>query len=242
MTKKFKWTVETLEIFKKKFIQQELGDIIIPRETIEDFEEFTAGSQISFVLNIEKNNLKIELNGDIQWKRPSPITLPHKKLPAGLGIKLNDKSIQELKPFFPDMTYDLEDMNEQRVGGNYIKIRRDFSKKKKKSSREDENRTHPRIPVAAFGEVFFDDESTDMKVIDISLAGMGFYINEPVPVGEEILVIFEDEQYHKKFFIRSKVVRHLKIKKKTIGIAVRFLFSEDNTQKKALVNYIARHS
>lgn len=242
MTKKTKWSVETLEIFKKRFVQQELGDLMIPREAIEYFEDFTAGSKISFILHIEKNNLKIELEGEIKWKRPNPITLPNKKLPAGLGIKLNNKSIQELKPFFPDMTYDLEDMNEQRVGGNYIKIRRDFSKKKKKSSREDENRTHPRISVSASGEVFFDDESTEMKVIDISLAGMGFYINEPIPVGEEILVIFEDEQYHKKFFIRSKVVRHLKIKKGTIGIAVKFIFSEDKTQKKALMNYIVRHS
>jgi c-di-GMP-binding flagellar brake protein YcgR len=93
-------------------------------------------------------------------------------------------------------------------------------------------------------ELFINGLTKKFTTSDISLLGMKLISEEKLPVGEEVLVLFEDLSAHKQFMLKAVVLRNIPNRKepeKTAAVGLKFIF-ENETQKKELMKFIARKS
>ncbi len=262
-------TIETTKraIREKYFPIGPASDIFFNLELLPEYETIKVGGpiEITFLATDEKDGREEEkkemkaivIRGNVSWKRPREIKLPGRVMPAGIGVKLDEKSYDLIEDHIIKEESELSDLSMMMVGGNYIRVRHDIaqvlknrteaqggSKKGKDKKRGEEKRVQPRLGISVPVEVFINDQVANFKTRDISLSGMSFETTEPLKEGEEIVVILEDRTVRKQFILKAKVIRHIPHpddSRRMIGVGVVFLFDSD-TQQKELMNFIVRHS
>jgi len=239
--------VENLEVFKETFLKSG-NDVSIPIGYLENLDDISAGAHVGVEVVVKKSNSNLELAGEVKWKRTKSINIPGKKIPAGVGIKFDDVSMEVLKLHFKELTQELSVVGGEMVGGNYIRVRSDIAEKynmiKQKYSDYSEKRAQPRISLNLEIELFINGVTKKFTTSDISLLGMKLISEENLPVGEEILVLFEDLTAHKQFMLKAVILRNIPNRKepgKNGATGLKFIF-ENETQKKELMKFIVRKS
>lgn len=239
--------VANLEVFKDTFLKTG-NDVSIPISYLENLDDISTGSQVEVEVIVKKANRNLELAGEVKWKRTKSISIPGKKIPAGVGIKFDDVSMEVLRLHFKELSQELSVVGQEMVGGNYIRVRSDIAEKynmiKQKNSDYSEKRAQPRIALNIEIELFINDVTKKFTTSDISLLGMKLLTEEKLPVGEEILVLFEDIAAHKQFMLKAVVLRNIPDRKdpgKNGAAGLKFIF-ENETQKKELMKFIVRKS
>ena len=225
------------------FRNDNFSEITIPLSNKQEIMQFNLKEIVAIVISFFNSTNLFELKGEIIWKRLNQINIPGKKLPSGIGIKLDEISMEHIKQYFPQ-ELDFEDDEDEMFGGNYIKIRKNYIKKEifeKQTQLPDiEQRKQPRIRLSIPLKLFIKDELFHNKSFDMSIEGMAIESKIMPKIGSELLIIFEDENTSKTFLLKSKIVRHLKYDKFS-GIAVKFIFDNKN-QQKDLMRFIAKNS
>ena len=262
-------TIQTTKraIREKYFPIGPASDIFFDLALLPEYESIKVGGaiEITFVVTDEpeeKSKKKkdpapkeVVIRGNVSWKRPREIKLPGRVMPAGIGVKLDEKSYDLIEDRIIKEESELSDLSMMMVGGNYIRVRHDIaqvlrnraeSKEGTKKSREtkEDKRVQPRIGISVPVEVFINDQVANFKTRDISLSGMSFETTEPLKEGEEIVIILEDRTVRKQFILKAKVIRHIPHpddSRRMIGVGVVFIFDSD-LQQKELMNFIVRHS
>ncbi len=263
-------TIETTKraIREKYFPIGPASDIFFDLSLLPEYETIKVGGaiEITFVVTDEpeeksKKNKdgapkEVVIRGNVSWKRPREIKLPGRVMPAGIGVKLDEKSYDLIEDRIIKEESELSDLSMMMVGGNYIRVRHDIAQvlknrataadgtKKTKEKKGEDKRVQPRLGITVPVEVFINDQVANFKTRDISLSGMSFETTEPLKEGEEIVIILEDRTIRKQFILKAKVIRHIPHpddSRRMIGVGVVFLFDSD-TQQKELMNFIIRHS
>lgn len=253
MTERLALEIKTVEEMREKyFLGADFKEVFIPLTSFESHNHISVGTRLELMVMVSSgSNIKIELSGHVSWKRTRDIKMPGKVVPAGIGIKLDDSSVAAVEAAFNDEKSFLSDMDDDSmIGGNYIKIRNDIADKyNKKSERKHEEkgaekREQPRITINMPVEVFANNQVSNRKTRDISLYGMCIESDEKIKIGEEMVIIFEDDVARKQFMVKAVVVRHVfsrEKKDKILGVAVKFKF-ENMHQKRELMNFIITKS
>ncbi len=239
-------------------------DIFVNLTLLPDYDAIKVGGPIELVFLVydetkerkkeaEGSEEKFSLRGVVSWKRPREIKLPGKVMPAGIGIKLDQKSYDLVEERIIKEQSELSDLSLLMVGGNYIRVRHDIAEilRKKESTagstkqkKAAEKRSQPRLALSVPVEVFINDQVSNLKMRDISLGGMSLETTEPLKIGEDIVIILEDRSVRKQFILKARVVRHIphpNDSRKIVGVGVVFLF-EGEAQQKELMKFIVRHS
>jgi len=238
--------VENLEVFKETFLKKG-SDVSIPIDYLENLDDISTGAHVEVEVVVKKSHRNLELAGEVKWKRTKSINIPGKKIPAGVGIKFDDVSMEVLKLHFKELSQELSVVGEM-VGGNYIRVRSDIAEKynmiKQKHSDYSEKRAQPRISLNLEIELFINGVTQKFTTSDISLLGMRLISEEKLPVGEEVLVLFEDLSVRKQFMLKAVILRNIPNRKepeKNGAAGLKFIF-ENETQKKELMKFIVRKS
>ncbi len=239
-------------------------DIFVNLAFLPDYDTIKIGGPIEIVFLVHEETKepkketqeaeeKFSLRGTVSWKRPREIKLPGKVMPAGIGVKLDQKSYDLVEERIIKEQSELSDLSLLMVGGNYIRVRHDIAeilRKKEvaaggaKQKKAAEKRSQPRLALSVPVEVFINDQVSNLKMRDISLGGMSLETAEPLKIGEDIVIILEDRSVRKQFILKARVVRHIPHpddSRKIIGVGVVFLF-EGEAQQKELMKFIVRHS
>jgi len=245
--KKIQINVENLEVFKETFLRSG-NEVSVPIKYLDNLDEIATGEHVEIEVIVKKTHRNIELAGEVKWKRTKSINIPGKKIPAGVGIKFDDVSMEVLKLHFKELARELSAVGGEMVGGNYIRVRSDIAEKynmiKKKHDDFSEKRAQPRISLNLQIELFINGVTKKFTTSDISLLGMKILSEEKLPVGEEVLVLFEDLSAKKQFMLKAVILRNIKGKgepPKNAAAGIKFIF-ENETQKKELMKFIVRKS
>lgn len=240
--------VKNLEIFRETFINQaKNNEISVPLKMIGSAAEISTGDAIEIALVIQIAGSTLDLSGVVKWKRMKDINIPGRHIQAGIGIEFDEVSMELLKHHFNEISNELSNMDEDMAGGNYIKVRSDIALKYKidfKKNDFSEKRAQPRISVTIPVEIFVRNMTKKFKTLDISLLGMCIATDELLPVGDEILIIFNDREFGKQFLLKGIIMRNIPDKtdrNKTVSVGIKFLF-EDERQKKELMKFIIKKS
>jgi Tfp pilus assembly protein PilZ len=251
-------TIETTKraIREKFFPIGPASDIFVDLSYLPEYETIKVGGavEIRFFVSDEEN-AEVVIRGKVSWKRPREIKLPGRVMPAGIGLKLDEKSYDLIEERIIKEESELSDLSMMMIGGNYIRVRHDIAQVlKKRAAAEDkkpskskggaEKRKQPRLGVSVPVEVFINDQVANFKTRDISLCGISIETAEPLSLGEEIVIILEDRTVRKQFILKAKVVRHIPHpddSRRLVGVGLVFMFDSD-TQQKELMNFIVRHS
>ncbi|HOW51317.1 MAG TPA: PilZ domain-containing protein [bacterium] len=251
-------TIETTKraIREKYFPIGPASDIFFDLTLLPEYESIKVGGAIEIKFVVTDEGKELIIHGNVSWKRPREIKLPGRVMPAGIGVKLDEKSYDLIEDRILKEESELSDLSMMMVGGNYIRVRHDIAQvlrnrtdtkdgaKKTKEKKGEEKRVQPRLGISVPVEVFINDQVANFKTRDISLSGMSFETTEPLKEGEEIVIILEDRTIRKQFILKAKVIRHIPHpddSRRMIGVGVVFLFDSD-TQQKDLMNFIVRHS
>jgi len=252
-------TIETTKrsIREKYFPIGPASDIFFDLALLPEYESIKVGGPIEIKFAVTDEGKEVVIRGNVSWKRPREIKLPGRVMPAGIGVKLDEKSYDLIEDRILKEESELSDLSMMMVGGNYIRVRHDIAQvlksraeskeaapKRSKEKKGEEKRRQPRIGISVPVEVFINDQVANFKTRDISLCGMSFETDEPLKLGEEIVVILEDRSQHKQFILKAKVVRHIPHpddSRRMVGVGLVFMFDSD-TQQKDLMNFIVRHS
>lgn len=239
--------VENLAVFKDTFLKSG-NDVAIPIGYLENLDGISTGSQVEVEVVVKRSDRNLGLAGEVKWKRTKSINIPGKKIPAGVGIKFDDVSMEILKLHFKELSQELSVIGGEMVGGNYIRVRSDIAEKynmiKQKHSDYSEKRAQPRMPLNIEVELFINNVTKKFTTSDISLLGMKLLSEEKLPVGEEVLVIFEAIEVRGQFMLKAVILRNISDRKdpgKNEAAALKFIF-ENETQKKELMKFIVRKS
>ncbi len=239
-------------------------DIFLDLPLLPDYDSIKVGGSVEIVFLVcedaecrskekDAQEERFSLHGTVSWKRPREIKLPGRVMPAGIGVKLDQKSYDLVEDRIIKEQSELSDLSLLMIGGNYIRVRHDIAeilRKKEtpaggtKQKKPTEKRSQPRLALSIPVEVFVNDQVANLKMRDISLGGMSLETNEPLKVGEDIVIILEDKSVRKQFILKARVVRHIlhpDDSRKIIGVGVVFLF-EGDAQQKELMKFIVRHS
>ena len=245
--KKIRIKVENLEVFKDTFLRSG-NEVSIPINYLDNLEDISTGAHIELEVIVEKSNRTLELAGEVKWKRTKSINIPGKRIPAGVGIKFDDVSMEVLKLHFKELSKELSAIGGEMVGGNYIRVRSDIAEKynmiKQKHSDFSEKRAQPRISLNIEVELFINGITRKFTTSDISLLGMKLLSEEKLPVGEEVLVLFEDLSARKQFMLKAMILRNIPEKEdpaRNYAAGIKFIFENEN-QKKELMKFIVRKS
>mgnify|MGYP000652969373 CR=1 FL=1 len=240
------------------------SDIFVNLNLLPDYESIKVGGPIKITFKVkedieekkkkEEKEEQFSLQGHVSWKRPRDIKLPGRVMPAGIGVKLDQQSYDLVEDRIIKEQSELSDISFLMVGGNYIRVRHDIAKilrqkeeassAGEKSKKKPEKRSVPRLALSMPVEVFINDQVSSLKMRDISLTGMAIETNEPLAIGDDIVIILEDRSVHKQFILKARVVRHIPHpddSRRIIGVGVVFLF-ENAAQKRELMKFIVRHS
>ncbi|HNT28973.1 MAG TPA: PilZ domain-containing protein [bacterium] len=230
------------------------SDIFVNLALLPNYETIKVGGavEIRFVVTDEKSEVLIR--GQVSWKRPREIQLPGRVMPAGIGVKLDEKSYDLIEERILKEESELSDLSMMMVGGNYIRVRHDIAQvlKARDANRPTlppdkkggDQRRQPRVGISVPIEVFINEQVANFKTRDISMCGMSFETAEPLKEGEEVVIILEDRTVHKQFILKARVARHIPHPddaRRIIGVGVLFLFESDKQQKE-LMNFIIRNS
>lgn len=244
--KKIRINVESLEVFKDTFLRSG-NEVSVPIDYLDDLDDISTGEHVEIEVVIKKAHRNLELSGEVKWKRTKSINIPGKRIPAGVGIKFDDVSMEVLKLHFKELSKELSVVGGEMVGGNYIRVRSDIAEKYnmiKKKNDFSEKRAQPRISLNIEIELFINGITKKFTTSDISLLGMKLISEEKLPVGEEVLVIFEDLAAHKQFMLKAVILRNIQGREdasKNAAAGLKFIF-ENETQKKELMKFIVRKS
>ncbi len=241
--------VRTLEDFKETFIKNDEGkEITLPLKYIESPSEVSVGDTVEMTLQIRNVQRTLDLAGEVRWKRLKDINLPGRRISAGLGIEFDEVSIELLKLHFKELFKELSNIDENMIGGNYIKVRTDIAEKynieSRKASDFSEKRANPRITIMIPIEIFIKNQTKKLNTVDISLNGMCVTTTEKFPVGEEVLVVFEDKSIRKQFLVKAVILRNVPEKDdsaSSYAVGFKFIF-EDDRQKKELMKFIIKRA
>ena len=239
----------SLDDFKEAFISGSNNtEITVPLRMIDDINDVSAGDLVEINIEIVNISRTLDISGEVKWKRVKDINLPGKKIPGGIGVQLDEVSINLIKHHFSEIFSELSDLNEDMVGGNYIRVRSDIAQKynieRKKESDYSEKRAQPRLNVSIPVEIYVNKETKKFETRDISLLGLCLKTEEKLPVGDEVLVIFKDEELNKQFLLKAVVLRNIPDKNNpsvNYGAGLKFIF-EDERQKKELMRFILKRS
>ena len=240
--------VKNLENFKETFINSvKDSEISVPLKMIGSAAEISTGENIEVVVSVADVQDTLELSGVVKWKRMKDISIPGRHIQAGIGIEFDEVSMELLKHHFKEISEELSNIDEDMAGGNYIKVRSDIAEKYKidfKKNDFSEKRAQPRISVTIPVEIFIRNITKKFQTLDISLLGMCIATDEVLPVGEDVLIIFNDNESGKQFLLKGVILRNIPDRldrKKNVSVGVKFLF-EDERQKKELMKFIIKRS
>lgn len=249
MMNKILIAVRTLEDFKETFLKDDFdSEITVPLKLLSDASKVSVGDTIELTLKINNIDRTLELTGDVKWKRLKEINLPGRRINAGIGVEFDEVSIELLKLHFKELFAELSNIDDDIAGGNYIRVRSDIAEKyridDKKVSDFSEKRASPRITITIPIEVFIQNVTKKFNTVDISLHGMCLSTPEKLPIGEEVLVVFEDKILKKQFLIKAVILRNVPEKddyENNYAVGMKFIF-EDDRQKKELMKFIIKRS
>jgi len=241
--------VKSLNDFKETFITNIKNcEITVPLRMIDNILDFSAGDTVEITLTIENIDRSLDLSGEVKWKRVRDINLPGKKIPGGIGVEFDDVSIELIKQHFSEVFSELSEINEDMAGGNYIRVRTDIAQKynidNKKDNDYSEKRAQPRLSIAITVEIYLKNQTMKFITKDISLLGLCLRTEEKLPVGEEVLVIFNEKELNKQFLVKAVILRNIPDRDNpsiNFGAGVKFIF-EDDRQKKELMRFILKMS
>jgi Tfp pilus assembly protein PilZ len=240
---------KSLDDFKETFINStKTNEITVPLRMIEDINDVSAGDIVEINVEILNISRSLDLSGEVKWKRMKDINLPGKKIPGGIGVEFDEVSVALIKQHFSEIFSELSDLDEEMVGGNYIRVRSDIALKynieKKKENEYSEKRAQPRLTVSIPVEVYVNNETRKFETKDISLLGLCLDTAEKLPVGDEVLVIFKEEELNRQFLLKAVILRNIPDKKDpsvNSGVGLKFIF-EDDRQKKELMRFILKRT
>jgi Tfp pilus assembly protein PilZ len=208
----------------------------------------SVGDTVELSLRIRNVERTLDLAGEVRWKRLKEINLPGRRIKAGIGVEFDETSVELLKLHFKELFTELSDISDNMTGGNYIRVRADIAEKynidRKKVVDWSEKRASPRITITIPVEIFIQNMTKRYSTVDISLHGMCLSTDEKFPVGEEVLVVFEDKALHRQFLIKAVTLRNVPDKEDSAGeyaVGLKFIF-EDDRQKKELMKFIIKRS
>ncbi len=249
MMRKITVKAKTLNDFKETFISNaENTEITVPLRMIDNINDISAGDPVEIHVVIENGQRSLDLVGEVKWKRMKNINLPGKRILGGIGVEFDEVSMELIKRHFAELFRELSELNEDMAGGNYIKVRTDIAQKynikQKKSSGYSEKRAQPRMSVAIQVELYVGGKTRKFETKDISLLGLCLKSEEKLPAGEEVLVIFSDQELKRQFIIKAVILRNIPDRENpeiNFGAGLKFIF-EDDRQKKDLMRYILKRS
>ncbi|MGI6394919.1 MAG: PilZ domain-containing protein [bacterium] len=238
---------KTLEDFRETFIKDNnVREILLPLKYVDDPDSIAVGESVEIIAQIQNVQHPLELTGEVKWKRLKDITLPGKKIRAGFGIEVDEVSVELLKLHIQEAFRELSSLDDEMVGGNYIKVRTDIVAKynieSKKASDFSEKRAYPRITITIPVEIFIQNKTKKFNTTDISFSGMCIATSEKLPVGEEVLVVFEDKIIKKQFLVKAIILRNMPENvddAPRYSVGLKFIF-EDDRQKKELMKFIIK--
>ena len=248
MMRKIFVRARSLDDFKETFITNiQSCEITVPLRMIDDMHDLSTGDTVEINLVIENINRSLDLAGEVKWKRMKDINLPGKRIPGGIGVEFDEVSIALIKQHFSELFSELSEI-EDMAGGNYIRVRTDIAEKynieRKKKNDYSEKRAQPRISVAIPVEIYVNGKTMRFETRDISLLGICLKSDQKLPVGDEILVIFNDEEIKKQFLLKAVILRNIPDRdnpSEIYGVGIKFIF-EDDKQKKELMRFILKRS
>ncbi len=243
---KIELTTNSFTELSDRFLQGVgFSEMVLTFQHIDDPDGITSGQEVELWVTISEIKKTINLSGKVRWKRSKDIKTPFRVMPAGVGIVLDEKSVEILKKT-ESMSNGLSDIDEPMLAGNYIKIRKDIAAKYRSKKREpekvgSEKRAQPRMTMSLSVEIFLNNEVKRWKTRDLSLDGMLVVTSEEIPLQTEIIVVFNDDATGRQFFIRGEIVRTVRDGKGELAAGIRFLYDSQD-QRRDLMKFMVRRS
>lgn len=217
------------------------SEVVLPIKLFSSTNIPATGESIEMIVNLGSTGEKITLNGIVAWKRSHAIRMPMKILPAGMGVKIDDRSERLLH------TDDLAEVGEDLIAGNYIKIRKDILKKSEavtvvtQITGTKEKRVNRRVNVTINLEVLADEKVFEMTSRNMSLEGMLLETYESIPESTILVIVFQDHTLSRQIFVKAEVIRCAKEAPIKYAVGVKFLFESDSL-KADFTNFIMKYT